>query len=619
MSYLISGLNIKNIYEYVASESYEKYDIIDYQLNTGISTYPSYTGLDQTGLSFWFNNDSFDEAELDLDGKISGWVSKDFSYNLYQNDFNKRPVIDFNYNYTELKGLQSLSGSGFTLDQKTVFVCFNAKPHPRYEAQNILQFDDENNISESGFLKISGQDQYGYGKVFIDAISRNAVAPLYNTPNILTLIEGDHSPDVTGPYTIKVRQNGFLLGEYEMPYPGWLSGFFRIGNNDEDSEGIRYYDIFAFSGILEEERLDRYEKYLYEKYFDSEGLYWAKQNVPPGERYNPISYTGQAYWTRNINDLFRLSYGSNASFSSNLNRLDFGDGYKSNVSTNINSLNSSFTLKYDGLTDKQTKALVSYFEYTPEKQIKSLYEGFSGVNLNLFSPYKNNAELYFLDMDHTSIYNDINNIAIKAECLYPSSLNYKGMLVELDELNIRTYADNLEGFEYNDVVYVDNQVYRNRGYYFYTGSATTSALETQYSPTGINSLFTKTFYFKPDIEYSIQSQIRLGVAEYKSSTKEYVKNGINYNNLENIDLTFSNRSNREARAILKFLDDKAGFKIFDYALPQPYNKTIQVYCPEWSHSYDFYNSNTINVKFIEFKGRSSAVYTSFDTKVYFSN
>ena len=82
------------------------------------------------------------------------------------------------------------------------------------------------------------------------------------------------------------------------------------------------------------------------------------------------------------------------------------------------------------------------------------------------------------------------------------------------------------------------------------------------------------------------------------------------------DLSFTKRSNKEALAILKFLDDKAGFKTFNYTLQQPYNKTITVYCPEWNHTYNFYDNNNISVKFIEFKG-AAILETDFNTKIDF--
>jgi phage-related protein len=129
----------------------------------------------------------------------------------------------------------------------------------------------------------------------------------------------------------------------------------------------------------------------------------------------------------------------------------------------------------------------------------------------------------------------------------------------------------------------------------------------------VNSYFTKNFYFKGDLEYDVNENIRLFSTEMKNSTIEYSKDGINYNTLE-FSVSFNKRTNQETRAILKYLDDKAGFKIFSYTLPQPYNKTISVYCPEWNHTYNFNNNNDISVKFIEFENPANPR-TVFNTQV----
>jgi hypothetical protein len=73
MSDIISGLNIKNISEYNGSNSYSQYDIVDYQLVTGISVYPSYTGFSVSGLSSWFNNDQLENFYLDANYLVTGW------------------------------------------------------------------------------------------------------------------------------------------------------------------------------------------------------------------------------------------------------------------------------------------------------------------------------------------------------------------------------------------------------------------------------------------------------------------------------------------------------------------------------------------------------------------
>jgi hypothetical protein len=83
------------------------------------------------------------------------------------------------------------------------------------------------------------------------------------------------------------------------------------------------------------------------------------------------------------------------------------------------------------------------------------------------------------------------------------------------------------------------------------------------------------------------------------------------NFLSKFNYNLSNRSDKETEAILKFLDSNAGFKIFEMTLPEPYNKLIDVYCPEWNHTYKFKNNHDVSVKFIEFKGET-------DSDIYFN-
>ena len=596
MSSIISGLNIKNIFEYNPLLSYDKFDIIDYQLITGISVYPDYTGFGNTGLCGWFNNDYLQDFATDGNFNITGWINKvTNSGDLLQFslDENVRPDVEFNEPYITLKNLEFLSGTGFEHTKRTIFLAVNAS---------------EPNKPET--------DKHFDAKLILDNTQFDAASPIYNENNIFTLIQDASS-------TLKIRQNGLEIGQI-VPNAQWNSSYFEIGNNPNNN-GIKYYDLFYFSGILSETEIDYYEKYLFEKYFpESDGLLFAKKDVPAGEQYSPIFFEGKDYWTKNINDLFNFNYGSSVNFTANLSPLKMGDGYKTNIVNTVNTLNATFNLVYDGLTDAQAKCLIAFFENTPESPNKSLYEGFKGVTTNLFNPYKSNAELYFKKINFNSSYNNINKITIEAESLYDSSLDYKGMHVVLDEVKIKTYTDVVDLLTTNDVFYYPSDSFTNRGYYFYTGlninppsSATGPSskiiIAPANSPTGANSFFTKNFYFKGDLEYDINENIRLFSTDMKNSTIEYSKDGINYNNLE-FTVSFNKRTNQEARAILKYLDDKAGFKIFSYTLPQPYNKTISVYCPEWNHTYNFNNNNDISVKFIEFENPANPT-TLFNTQI----
>jgi len=623
MSYIISGLNIQNISEYNFNNSYSKYDIVDFQLFTGASLSPAYTGNGQTGLTTWFNNDLLEYFKTDTKFDVTGWrnlVSGSGDLNQTGAFAATNPYVDFNENYINLFNNQTLSGTGFASDSRTLIFLIEATDLKKVDqSQKILQFGTD---STYGKFLLSGTNSYNQAKILLDNNEFNSVSSLYNDKNIFTLIQ-DNSAG-----TIKLRQNGIDLGTYSSFNANWKATNFILGNNN-DSVDIKYYEIIHFTGVVADSQISGYETYLYETYFDNTRLYFAFNNVSAGIQYSPITYTGIGYWTQDIDDLFKMNYGCSANFTSNLSMLQMGDGYKTNVAQTVNTLNSKFNLNYDGLTDKEAKCLITYFENSPETKKKSLYEGYKGVEMNLFPPYKKNAELYFKSIDHSTVYNDINSIKIEAESLYDSSLDYKGMLVELDEINIKTYpSDNkFNSINYNDIFYYDSDSVKLRGYYFYTGSAynidenstiTTGpfVVSPVNSPTGISSWFTKDFYFKGNIDYNINSSLRLLKGDFKNSTTEYDKDGINYNILEfNVD--FKNRSNSETRAILKFLDGKAGYKVFKYTLPQPYNKEINVYCPEWNYTYNFNNNNDIGVKFIEFKNPFDTA-TKFNTKLYFT-
>lgn len=608
MSSTISGVNIKNIYEYDSNSSYEKYDVVDYQLTVGPSFYPSYTGLGQTGLHFWFNNEFQKDFLVDSRARLTGWASRGSGQVFLTQDGDDNdlyPLLDFNANYTSLNNEQLLTGKGLSFESRTMFVCFEAYPHSDglFSEQNIFAWGDSDygNYASSGTLSIGGQDNSPdnttYARIYLDSVGYIPVCPIYNEPNIITIVQSYNG----GSKNLKLRQNGYEIADINTFNDGWMEELLLLGDT-KTSNGVKYYDVFSFTGVLPESEIDKYEKYLFEKYFHVDGFYYAKDDVEANELFSPITRVGKYYyWTRDLRDLFKLSYGSSFSAESNSSTVYFGDGYQSSVSKNINNLLISYKLKYEGLTDRQAKCLIAFFQNTPNNVLKSEYEGFNGVNLDLFTPHKKNAEVYFLDIDHQTPYNDINNITIDAKSVYETNLNYLGYTIALDEVNIRTYTDSLEGFEYNDVVYLEDEGYNNRGYYFYTGQATSSSLETINGPLGLRSDFTRSFYFKPDVDYSVNSSLKLGYADLKGSTVEYFKASINPNLLE-FDLKFSNRSEKEARAILKFFDDRAGFKLFSYTLPQPYNKNITVYCPQWSHEYNFKDNHTINAKFLEFRG-----------------
>ncbi len=120
------------------------------------------------------------------------------------------------------------------------------------------------------------------------------------------------------------------------------------------------------------------------------------------------------------------------------------------------------------------------------------------------------------------------------------------------------------------MVYYNSLAESSKGYYWYTGLDNV-VLTHNTSPTGINSLFTRSFYFQPDLDFEIPVSPKYIKTEFDSSAPAFENYGINKTLLD-FSYNLSNRSDKEAEAILKYLDANAGFKIFEMTLPTPYNK-----------------------------------------------
>lgn len=643
----------------INSQSYDQYDLVDYEYFTGNSVYPT----DLSGLFAWFNTDSFNNFESDSSGRISVWYNSAPGHqteNLYNYDSAlSKPFYDYNDNSIKFKANADLGEfnqlypnpsspnfSGFLTGDRCWFVVYKFNSLRKGSDRTpigifanystIINTDNTNtSTSSTGFFGV-------YGNNIDNSLNPNVLAgsqefiivpnqanELYPTPstlnsafsasdlfdvNIVSIIKNNTTN------SLKIRNNACELLNTTTNYfaSGCASlrigtaGNGHIGMTDEsplynyDASNISYYEILGYSKIPSDEEILKLEKYLFKKHFkNSDNLYIVSQDfVSDSYGYAPINLTGSQYLTKNIDDLFYKTYGCSASFSTKAIKSNYGDGYYMNVIPNTNNLITNFTINYDGLTDKQSKALIGYFQNSFENEPITLVDSYESVNMSLFYPYKDNAKIYFQNLDYKSIDSDINNIVINCTTAYDSSLDYKGYVVT-DSQSIKPFALNTT-YKKHDIVYY-NSVNASGGYYWYTGDNTTFLNSTQ-SPTGVNSLFTKQFYFKPDLDFSIPLNPRFLKNEYEMTSVAYEQDGINKNILD-LSLSFTNRSDDEAFAILKFLDDKCGFKLFEFTLPEPYNKQLTFYCPEWNHTYKFKDNHDISVKFLEFKGfLSSDVY-----------
>ena len=146
------------------------------------------------------------------------------------------------------------------------------------------------------------------------------------------------------------------------------------------------------------------------------------------------------------------------------------------------------------------------------------------------------------------------------------------MVLDLSKLP-SLFQNNKRHF-YNDVVYFDSNASSNRGYYWFTGADNTFVTHTT-NPTGVNSLFTRSFYFKPDLNFDVPVNPKFIKTEYDSSAPAFENYGINKTCLE-FTFNYNNRSDKETEAILKFLDSNAGLSADSYGTANKLNGASDV-------------------------------------------
>jgi phage-related protein len=652
--FIDSQFSISGIKNFSLTTSYDQYDLVDFQYYTGNSSYP--TNL--SGLFAWFNLDNLNNLEFDGSGRVNVWYNSAPGHSLqYLINIDStaaketRPVFNdqknclsfkaFNENQEYNQLYTSSDFSGFLSDDRCWFIVYEFDSL-RYGYQTvdgyysnfstILNTDDSNPVKSSGYLGVYGNNSNGIlnpnvpngseefvggpaEAVYPSASTINSAfsaAKLLNNKNIVSIIKNNTTN------ALRIRNNGYeILNINSSNYFHADSDNLRLGTAGNghgnsatsalynyDASNISYYEMLGYSKVPTDDQILEIEKYLFKKHFtNDDNLYLASQDFTASDyRYSPINITGSQFLTKNIDSLFKKTYGCSASFSTKTLRMQYGDGYYTNVTPNVNNLTSNFTLTYDGLSDIQSKALIGFFQNTFEYAPLNIEESYQSVNMDLFYPYKNNAKIYFENLSYASKESNLNSVNINCVSAYNSSLDYRGFLVTGVEVT-REYEQE-KTYVKDDVVFLKNADNNLEGYYWYTGTSN-AILNDSTSPTGSDSLFTNKFYFKPDIDYSIPVSPRFLKNEYEMTAPAFENDGINKTVLT-FDFAFNNRSDKEAIALLKFLDNKAGFKIFEIDLPAPYNKTVDVYCPEWSHTYKFYNNHDISAKFLEFKGKTDS-------------
>ena len=141
--------------------------------------------------------------------------------------------------------------------------------------------------------------------------------------------------------------------------------------------------------------------------------------------------------------------------------------------------------------------------------------------------------------------------------------------------------------------------------YFYltddrSSAVTASNISGLATYTGIADDATRTFFWEPDQQVSLPVDHGARISDFKGSFTQQLNISRNQNRIDVLDLKFANRSEKETYSILHFLESHLGYKQFVYYYDDDIIQQNRVFfCPQWKHTFNYKDSNTIEARFIE--------------------
>ena len=173
--------------------------------------------------------------------------------------------------------------------------------------------------------------------------------------------------------------------------------------------------------------------------------------------------------------------------------------------------------------------------------------------------------------------------------------------------NTSNWAGTTQSYKKNDVVAHSSKFY-------YCIQDHTSSYDTYKTPGGAgseanwggnisvtidgSSSIQPYFLWSPSYNTQTIHSPRIQSIKFGEGYEQRIKDGIN-NDLLKFSLSFTNRNEREATAILHFLHSREGYGSFYFKTPAPYSLIKKFVCKEFNSSFIFADNYTVQATFME--------------------
>jgi hypothetical protein len=281
---------------------------------------------------------------------------------------------------------------------------------------------------------------------------------------------------------------------------------------------------------------------------------------------------------------FDPNYGSSISFSCKNNKLTYNDNTYSLLPSTLNNIvgncNFNFTV---GSGDAQkminffeSQSGTGYFAITDNSQVYRTLNGF--------------ANSFNISMQGNNLYNV--ELAFSVE-RNSSFLDWKGM--SFVNYDFKTWQTGV-AYEKYQPVYFETQKDSLIKNFFYAKESHTSSYDN--APTN-EEFWTQDFFYENDFGLSVNTEPTIDYLNFKNSFTQRIKSQDNIHYFKKIDLSYKNISDFKLKSMLHFLESHLGYMKFRFDSPQIYNRPKIFYAENWSHSWNYKDSNNLTVTLVE--------------------
>jgi phage-related protein len=283
---------------------------------------------------------------------------------------------------------------------------------------------------------------------------------------------------------------------------------------------------------------------------------------------------------------FNPSYGSSAVFSARNNYFGFTDKIANVSPLGLNHIIGEFSLNLT-LRKDEAQEFVNFYESQSGTGIlaitdnSQIYKTLSGTITSINNMESANNGLYRLGFNFNVERNS-------------STLNWSGQSFVNQSFVKWNTGVNYKAY---DIVFFENDIEEPILNFFYCNEDHTSDFGNH--PLSTGRKWTQNLFEDSNEKFSFQQTPLVATNDFTNSFVQRINDQKNIHAFDQFEVSYKNISDKKAKALLHFVESHLGFKRFVYQIPQIYNREKLFFAPNWTHQWNYKNSNDVKITMLE--------------------